>query len=412
MLKSGVGFLFRAAGLLILGIGLALSLISARMHETLGDARPYVWGLAALMLVIGPLLAKFGRQLGAQSGESVMANSGQIITYLRSFVDDASADRRASQLNVQQSLTGNGVRSLATEEEQIALAFADAGPLVAIGRPGERLPQLGAARMYVDDDSWQNKVIEMLDRSNVVLMRAGETDGFWWEIARVREHIQPARVIILLPSTSDQYERFRARITPYLPYPLPDFQPGSGIGSFGGLLWFESDWTPHVEASKAPFNTFRHPIAADLRRMAETPLAALGVTRAPPTAIATRLAAAIADVVILSAPAVGYLMIDSYVDLPDWATIVAFIIMGAALLTEVTPLRASPGKWLLGLQVADTEGFKPRLTQLVARLILRPLAWLLWYVNLPLVLVGKRTFHDMIAATSVFETGRSRLSRR
>ena len=30
------------------------------------------------------------------------------------------------------------------------------GPVLAIGRPGEKLAHLGAARLYVSDDDWQN----------------------------------------------------------------------------------------------------------------------------------------------------------------------------------------------------------------------------------------------------------------
>jgi hypothetical protein len=35
-------------------------------------------------------------------------------------------------------------------EETIGAELARAGPFVAIGKPGERLPQIGAHRLYVD----------------------------------------------------------------------------------------------------------------------------------------------------------------------------------------------------------------------------------------------------------------------
>jgi len=412
MLKSGAGALLTFAGGLLLILGLALSMLSARMHAELGDARPYVWGVAALLLIGGPLLAKFGRQLRAQSGETVLAGDARIVTYLRSFVDDADADRVRTQLSAQQLVMGSAIgASLATEEEQIALALAEAGPLVAIGRPGERLPQLGAARVYVDDDSWQDKVIEMIDRSNLVLMRAGETDGFWWEIARVREHMQPARVIILLPRKADHYERFRNRIAPHLPYALPNFEPGDGTGSFGGLLWFDSDWTPHVERSKAPFNISRHPIAADVRRMAEAALAAIGFVRAPLATLPRRAAAIGIDIAIITLPFAALGMLYAAMNAPVWAWYAVIAIVLGVLLAELTPLRASPGKWLMGLRIADAQGFVPRFTQLAIRVILRPTASIFWFVTLPLILLGKPALHDLISGTSVFAVNRPRIAR-
>ena len=37
-------------------------------------------------------------------------------------------------------------------EQELAVLMGRLGPVVAIGKPGERLPELGAARLYVADD--------------------------------------------------------------------------------------------------------------------------------------------------------------------------------------------------------------------------------------------------------------------
>ena len=58
------------------------------------------------------------------------------VLYLRSFADDGCAARRYGAL---------------TEEEQLAKALAWVGPLLAVGRPGEVLPHVGAQRIYVAD---------------------------------------------------------------------------------------------------------------------------------------------------------------------------------------------------------------------------------------------------------------------
>jgi hypothetical protein len=43
-----------------------------------------------------------------------------------------------------------------TQEEQLVEALKPAGPVVAVGRPGERLPPVGARRIYLVDDESAN----------------------------------------------------------------------------------------------------------------------------------------------------------------------------------------------------------------------------------------------------------------
>jgi hypothetical protein len=49
-----------------------------------------------------------------------------------------------------------------TEEEQLAMVMNEIGPFIAIGRPGEQWPELGAARMYVGDDEWQATINNLI----------------------------------------------------------------------------------------------------------------------------------------------------------------------------------------------------------------------------------------------------------
>ena len=47
-----------------------------------------------------------------------------------------------------------------TEEEQLAKVVAEIGSFIAIGRPGENLPTLGAIRLYTGDADWQESVLD------------------------------------------------------------------------------------------------------------------------------------------------------------------------------------------------------------------------------------------------------------
>lgn len=102
--------------------------------------------------------------------------------YLRSFAIDMSAnpDRR----------------SLKTQEEDLALALRHIGPVVAVGEPGEKLPLLGATRIYMKHDNWQQNIESLMSMSRLVVIHAGLSDGLIWEIGTAVRVTPPSRIII------------------------------------------------------------------------------------------------------------------------------------------------------------------------------------------------------------------------
>src|SRR4051794_32642162 len=57
-----------------------------------------------------------------------------------------------------------------TLEEILATEFAKLGPLIAVGRPGERFPPKGAARLWLADASWQSGVDLLLQECQLIVM--------------------------------------------------------------------------------------------------------------------------------------------------------------------------------------------------------------------------------------------------
>lgn len=86
-----------------------------------------------------------------------------------------------------------------TFEELICREVAGWGPVVAIGQPGEKMPQLGAARAYYTNETWQENALEMLDNSHVVLMVMGSTPSVGWELERIFDRKHLSKTIVLLP---------------------------------------------------------------------------------------------------------------------------------------------------------------------------------------------------------------------
>jgi hypothetical protein len=84
------------------------------------------------------------------------------------------------------------------------------GPVVAVARPGERVPPIGAARLYARRD-WQQVVRSILDRAQLVLMFAGTTPGFQWELNHIFDRDPFIPTIIILPFFQRYSEKQAAR---------------------------------------------------------------------------------------------------------------------------------------------------------------------------------------------------------
>jgi hypothetical protein len=211
----------------------------------------------------------FLRKCLAKTVDEVLAEGKAPILYLRSFQDDAVSARRET--------------SLITEEEELNKAFERIGPLIAIGKPGEVLPEVGAARAYFSNADWQAAVHHYMEISQLVLLRAGSSQGLIWEIQNSVQRLQPSKLILLIPFEKEAYDQFRARIQSNFPKPLPE-HPGHSVhrefvnaedqtekykyGSLLGLIHFDQDWTAHFEkisAEKLPedYQMIGNPLVAE-----------------------------------------------------------------------------------------------------------------------------------------------------
>ena len=405
-MRKVLGATLALLGLVILGLSLVVGAIAFRSSATLGDMTWVVLAVSGVFTFLGGWLNKFGRQLKREPGEQFLARyDGPIVTYLRSFGADAKAD---TIKGVRPKVVSFLPESLLSEEEQVALAFEEIAPMVAIGRPGEMLPQLGAYRVYTEDDEWQDVVHAMLDRSALVVMRAGETEGFWWEVANVFERMPPERIVYLLPGKEKAYDAFARRFNESVGITLPPFKPSTFPASFSSVLWFTPDREPRISQPTFSFTgTLRHPTAAGLREMLAEPLAALGIEQPAPATLKQRAIAAAIDIgVVLGSMLLAF----GLMALTEWQGF-AFVMLAAVLavfLLETTPLRASPGKLLTGLYVRDKSGIEIRSMQALYRSLfkLMSLALQVWYVSVALLFMEKRALHDMISGSEVYASNR------
>lgn len=165
VISSGGSWAGLSSGLIGVGIGAA------------GLALLYLVGI--LLQFIAQRLKRAARNLSRQSLDAQIERDRRApILFLRSFADD----------QVTLPKQGFWTRVLRGEPKERRLDhllvenFTRYGPVVAIGRPGEKGLPFGAARVYVGDDVWQDKVKELAARAAHIVIVADPTPGVAWEL--------------------------------------------------------------------------------------------------------------------------------------------------------------------------------------------------------------------------------------
>jgi len=57
--------------------------------------------------------------------------------------------------------------------------------LIAVGRPGEKIPEIGFDRKYFNNDVWQQEVIKLISESVLIIYRPDPSDAVLWEFEQV-----------------------------------------------------------------------------------------------------------------------------------------------------------------------------------------------------------------------------------
>jgi hypothetical protein len=90
-----------------------------------------------------------------------------------------------------------------TFEEHVAKEVAPYGPFIAIGKPGDDLPPVGASRNYYLDDTWKDGVAKWIAESQAVIAIWAPSSGLDWELDHIKVSGQQSKLIILLPANTE-----------------------------------------------------------------------------------------------------------------------------------------------------------------------------------------------------------------
>jgi hypothetical protein len=91
-----------------------------------------------------------------------------------------------------------------TFEHFVAGELNRIGPVVAIGRPGERLQPLGASRDYLADSDWQRAVTTTIAEAALVVFVLGDSENLLWEFRKTIETRGKKRTLIVVPPLTDR----------------------------------------------------------------------------------------------------------------------------------------------------------------------------------------------------------------
>ena len=141
-----------------------------------------------------PLVLRQARQAVQPSLDQVRARDRRKpVLLLRSFQDDAIEMNHRFRTRIGE------VEQSRRFEQQVAGMLESFGPLIAVGKPGEELPQIGAARAYLSEAEWQPAVIRWIDEAVFIAMIAGSTEWIRWELGRILEMGRVQHLLILVP---------------------------------------------------------------------------------------------------------------------------------------------------------------------------------------------------------------------
>lgn len=164
-----------------------------------------------------------------------------LIIYLRSFKDDKILEKNVF-------LDNNGILN---EEEILTDYFSKFGEFIGVGDPREDMPKLGARRTYMNNEHWRENIATLISKAELIVFRAGFTEGFWWEFQNVMQLAKPQKIIMFIPFDKNKYKNFQNEALERIKIALPTFSGKQVTPSqIRGFIYFSDNWSPNLVGFK------------------------------------------------------------------------------------------------------------------------------------------------------------------
>lgn len=380
-----------------------------------------LWYYGALLgLAVGSQVCAFGvvalqhaRRQRAVSAERRLAEDARPpILYIRPFLTDGNDELEAHEPPLWLLFVLPVVWLILywtrrkTYEERLAATLNCFGPCITVGRPHEKLPELGFSRLYTDDANWQQVVSAMLARAQLVLVRAEHiTASIRWELSAFVASASPRQMILFFPYEVDAYDGDAERAYSSFCHDVRDIFPvGLPAWRHGALfITFEGNWSPTLVTRSGSLESTIANVAARSTSVEVTAYAGFWV----------RLASSVIDTLFIGlgifVTSLGLYVVAGIAGIPgpvldELAAYLVLVVPPAVLVTLWRSAQTTVGKLTLGLRVLDSRsGRPPVMWQCVVR-------YLGYIINIASLGVGffwiavdrrKQGWHDKLARTIV-----------
>lgn len=91
------------------------------------------------------------------------------------------------------------IKNYESLEETISKSAYRYGPLLAVGKPEEQSPPLGAIREYFSEEEWQPFVEQTANEAQRIVFICGATKYTRWETERILEHNLSEKLVLVMP---------------------------------------------------------------------------------------------------------------------------------------------------------------------------------------------------------------------
>lgn len=182
-----------------------------------------IFGGVAILL--GHIMFALAKRMAARriwTADQIAGEGDAPILFLRSFQDD--------QLRFSRSwldLPGRWFDLWSFRrnvDELLVDEFAQFGPVIALGKPGDKAPRFGAYRRFTDHDEWQDVIRDAARRARAIIVSTGDTPGLNWEYNLIRDEGYLDKTIFLFPPAKPDSERTKETVNLFA-QAYPDLDP-------------------------------------------------------------------------------------------------------------------------------------------------------------------------------------------
>jgi hypothetical protein len=174
------------------------------------------------------------------------------ILFLRAFDSEVNIKKDVSKVNKIFSWAEKGdIDKHIKELIPISYSF------ISFGNPEDYLPQFGSTKVYTDNESWKNTIIDYISNADKILILEGLSDGLLWELEYIKNNISPSKVLIMTyPQAYRDSKSYKTHMDYMsfikhlysLGYTLPNMDVGANV-----VMSFDKNWNAKIEGQGTKF---------------------------------------------------------------------------------------------------------------------------------------------------------------